>query len=347
MLKGLLIIPYRLLWRIFRRLGRTCGTVVYCAEPMDYIVLKPVLKHLPPLTFVAKNRRTQSALKSMGVSARRWPVFPRSVIMCRHAAGLFPEPLILKIGFRHGAYHFKAYTRPGRYNAFALYFVTSRREEEDARAAGIRTARAGGFPKLDPAFDGSMTPAFLDGIRKKAGADPRKRTVLFTATYDRSGMSAIGRWIGHLDRLSGSYNAWVTVHPWISRKYAQRLKAIPGVFFIEDYDILPYIVACDVMVGDTSSILAEGCALDKPMVTFRLPAARRTPDDVVRMIERFSLRIQSAEELDGAIERCLEDPSAMRVARWEAARIYFDDLDGKAGLRCAKKILEMTGPPAG
>jgi hypothetical protein len=345
-LKGLLKIPYGLLWRICRRLGRTPKTVVYCAEPMDYGILKPVLKHLPFLPFVAKNRRTQSYLKSLGLSVRRWPVFPRSVIMCRHAAAFFPEPRILKIGFRHGAYHFKSYTRPGRYNAFDLYFVTSRREEEDARAAGIRSARSGGYPKLDPAFDGSYTPAFLDGIRKKAGTDPRKRTVLFTATYDRSGMSAIDRWIGHLLRFSESYNVWVTVHPWISRKYVARLKSLRGVFFIEDEDILPYIVACDVIVGDTSSILAEGCALDKPMVTFRLPAAKRTPEDVVRMIEGFTIRIHTAGELEGAVETCLGDPAALQAARREAARIFFDDLDGTAGLRCAKKILEMTEPLA-
>ena len=342
----LLKYPYRLVWRICRLLRWTPKTAVYCAEPMDYVILKPVLRHLPPLPFVAKNRRTRSYLKSQGLNARLWPAFPRSVIMCRHAAALFPAPGILKIGFRHGAYHFKAYTRPGRYNAFGLYFVTSRREEEDARAAGIRSALAGGFPRLDPAFDGSITPESLDRIRTGAGADPSKRTVLFTSTYDRSGMSAIHRWIGHLGRFTGLYNVWVTVHPWISRKTVSRLKALRDVFFIEDYDILQYIVACDVMVGDTSSILAEGCALDKPMVTFRLPAAKRTPADVARMIGRFSVRIDSAEELDAAIETCLRDPAALRAARLEAARIFFDDLDGKSGVRCAEKILEMTEPLA-
>jgi CDP-glycerol glycerophosphotransferase (TagB/SpsB family) len=342
LLNGLLKIPYRLLWRIFRRLGPLPLTVVYCAEPMDYVILKPVLKHMPPLPFVVKNRRTRSYLKSMGLDVRRWPVFPLSVIMCRHAAALFPEPRIVKIGFRHGAYHFKKFTRPGRYNAFDLYFVTSRREEEEAKAAGIRCAFSGGYPKLDPAFDGSTTPAFLDRIRAGARTDPAKPTILFTATYDGSGMSAVGRWIGRLERFSRSYNVWVTVHPWISAKYVSRLKKLGSVFFIEDYDILPYIVACDVLVGDMSSVLAEGCALNKPMVTFRVPAARRTPDDVAALIGRFSLRIDTADELDRAVETCLEDPAALQGARMEAKRIFFESLDGKAGMRCALKILDMT-----
>jgi CDP-glycerol glycerophosphotransferase (TagB/SpsB family) len=317
-------------------------TVVYCAEPMDYVILKPVLRHMPPLPYVVKNRLTRSYLKSLGLDVRRWPVFPRSVIMCRHAAALFPEPRVVKIGFRHGAYHFKKFTRPDRYNSFDIYFVTSPREEEDAKAAGITSARSGGYPKLDPAFDGTMSPAFLDRIRAGARTDPAKRTILFTATYDGSGMSAIGRWIGSLERFSGSYNVWVTLHPWISGKYVLRLKTMGSVFFIEDYDILPYIVACDVMVGDMSSILAEGCALNKPMVTFRLPAARRTPDDIAALVGRFSVRIDTAEELDRAVGACLRDPSALQGARMEANRIFFETLDGKAGLRCARKILEMT-----
>jgi len=39
-------LPYRILWRLNNRL-KTMPAVVYCAAPLDYIILKPVLKHLP------------------------------------------------------------------------------------------------------------------------------------------------------------------------------------------------------------------------------------------------------------------------------------------------------------
>lgn len=333
--------PYCLLWRLAKRLGRRPAVAAFCAVPMDVALLRPVLKHLPAMPVVVKNRRTARYARSLGMTVRFWPSFPDAVIMCRHAVHLFPCESIVRIGFRHGAYTFKSFAGAKYYNAFDAYFLTGREELERAEAHGIRSARAVGFPKLDPAFDGTWTREKLDAFRRGLGLDPDKATVIFTATWDRSGMSAVDRWARSLGRLTDKYNILATVHPWTSGRYVRPIRRTKGVRFIEDPDTLPYLLLADVLVGDSSSIIAEFCGLDKPIVTFRVPASRRSVPHVLEMLDRISLRVDSADELPAAIAASLANPGALAGARAEASRRMFDRLDGKAGLRAAETILEM------
>lgn len=330
--------PYCLLWRLAGRMGRRPAVAAFCAVPMDVALLRPVLKHLPAMPVVVKNRRTARYARSLGMTVRFWPVFPDAVIMCRHAAHLFPCESIVRIGFRHGAYTFKAFAGAKYYNAFDAYFLTGREELERAVRHGIRSARAVGFPKLDPAFDGTWTPEKLEPLRRKLALDPDKSTVIFTATWDRSGMSAVDRWARSLLPLTDRYNILATVHPWTSGRYVRAIRRTKGVRFIEDPDTLPYLLLADALVGDSSSIIAEFCGLDKPMVTFRVPSSRRSVPHVREMLDRISLRVDSAEELPAAIAAALGNPGKLRPARAEAARHMFDSLDGKAGLRAAEII---------
>ncbi len=333
--------PYKLAWHVFKLLKKNQGVVVYCADPIDYIVLEPVLKHLPPLEVVVKNRKTARYLKKRRINFRRMPCFPEAAIKCRHAAHKFPEPKIVKIGFRHGAFHFKAFANASYYNAFDLYFMTSQKEVEEAMAKGIRSARAIGFPKLDPIFDGTINVTTVEAARLKANIDRARKTIIFTATWDKSGMSAIQKWIDHIDDFAVNYNVLVTVHPWTSKRYVQQLKNKEGIFFIDDPDILPYLILADVLIGDTSSIIAEFCALDKPIVTFRVDKTKRTVPGITCLLEDISIQVDNIDQLNDAIEYCLNNPGEKSEARQKANRMMFDQLDGKAGRRAAEIIKDM------
>ncbi|MBN1779543.1 CDP-glycerol glycerophosphotransferase family protein [bacterium] len=333
-------IPYAIAWFIKQKSGNPDSVVLYCADPLDYVVLEPVLKHLPPVTVLAKNRKTAEYLRRLNIPFKRLPLFPKTVIMARHAAHRFPLKRIRKIGFRHGAYHFKAFAGTAYYNAFDVFFMTSDTEVREAQAAGINTARALGFPKLDPAFDGTWSGAALDNFRKRTGSDPAKKTILFTATWDGAGMSAVHLWIDAIAGLTGQYNIWVTVHPWMSRRIVKRLENTPGIRFIRDPDLLPWLLLSDVVIGDNSSLLGEACALDRPLVTFRLPDAARTNPDIVRMLDNISIRISGPDELPDAIDRCLKNPSEKAVQRKEANARMFINLDGTAGKKAAEIIRE-------
>ncbi|MCI0496175.1 CDP-glycerol glycerophosphotransferase family protein [candidate division KSB1 bacterium] len=330
--------PYWTLWKLVQLFKKNPELAVYCADPLDYVVLKPAIDHLPEAIVVAKNGKTARYLKTQGIAYRRMPSFPRAVVMCRHAAHKFPVQEIIKIGFRHGAYHFKAFAKSRYFNSFDCYFVTSKIEEKLAREHGITTAVAIGFPKLDPLFDGTFDEARLNAYKKLAKIDSRKHTIFFSATWDKSGMSAIETWINQLQNLNLKYNILVTVHPWMSKKYTRKLRSMEGIFFIENPDVLPYLLIADIMVGDTSSILAEFCVLDKPIITFKTKQAKRSDPELEQLIQQFSARIESFDELQNAIEFELENPGHKSSDRQNATKIMFDDLSPAAGKKAADQI---------
>jgi CDP-glycerol glycerophosphotransferase (TagB/SpsB family) len=317
--------------------------IFYCADPIDYIIFQQIKRHLPEIEIetVVKNKRSANYLRERKIKYRKMPSFPDAVIMCRHAAYKFPEEKIIKIGFSHAAYHFKKPTKAENYNQFNVYFITSQTDVQTAQKMGINVAKAIGFPKLDPAFNGNYDSNFLINLKEKMGIDPRKKSIIFTATWDKSGMSAIDKWYNKLDKLSKLYNILVTVHPWTSQKYVQRLKSYSTIHFIEDPDILPYLMISDVLVGGSSSIIAEFCALDKPIITFRVPEARRSVLEIREMIKSISIQIDNFDEVYDAIKRCLENPNEKSAQRREANKIMFDNLDGKAGEKAAREIEKL------
>lgn len=333
--------PYTLWWHIKRLLGKTEGVVLYCASTLDYEIFAPVQKYLKPLPVVAKDKKAQQALATIGVSATRLPSFPDGVIMCRQAAYRFPATGIKKIGLRHGAYHFKPFANAASYNLLDRFFMTSSSEVKHAKAAGIRCGVAVGFPKLDPAFDGSIDAQMLVALRRDNKLDPNKKTLLFTATWDKSGLSAISQWAEKLEPLTHNYNVLVTVHPWTAAEHITHIHNTPGVHYLGNGDVLPYIMLADVCIGDASSILAECCALNKAIITFTMPEGKRTVPHVHEMIRDFSLQIENIDALDEAIKQCLSAPNAKQAQRAEANNIMFDQLDGLAGKRAADEIIAL------
>ncbi len=335
----LLKLPYTLVWHIKYRLGKTEDVVLYCANALDYQIFAPIQKHLKPLPVVAKDKKTQQELAAIGVNAARLPSFPEGVIMCRQAAYRFPAKAIKKIGVSHGAYNFKPFASAESHNLLDRYFMTSSTDVENARKAGIRSAFAVGYPKLDPAFDGTYDATFCENFRDNIGLDKNKKTLLFTATWDKSGQSAIAQWADKLARFTSRHNVMVTVHPWTSAQFVEQIRNTPGVLFIDNFDVIPYIMQADVCIGDTSSILGECCALNKAIISFKVPNNKRTVPHVQKMIREFSLQIDNASELDDAIQHCLNHPQEKRAERAEANRIMFDELDGLAGNRAADEII--------
>ncbi|MCB1754934.1 MAG: CDP-glycerol glycerophosphotransferase family protein [Gammaproteobacteria bacterium] len=332
-------IPYTLVWHFKRLTGTTPSVVFYCGTLLDLTILEPVQKYLQPLPIVAKNRALQKQLQDRGITASVLPSFPRGVIMARHAAYRFPVAGIKKICLSHGAYNFKRFASAKSHNMLDVYFFTSQADVENARRAGIKTGVAVGYPKLDKAFDGSIDKTLLDELAGRIGLDLNKKTVLFTATWDKSGISAIDRWYKELAAFTADYNVLVTVHPWTSKERLETIRNTVGVIFIEGYDVLPYIMLADVCVGDTSSIIGDCCALDKPIVTFRVDDNERSVADVSALIRSISWQVDTLDELLDTLPVALANPQQHAVERARANKVMFDELDGQAGRRAAEVII--------
>lgn len=338
----LLPLVYSPVWYIAKRLRKTLKIAFYAADPLDYEMLLPIARHLDfPLEIIAKNRKTRDYLKTKGIPYKRYPAFPEIVIMGRHAAYKFPVKTIKKIGFDHGLYQFKRWTRPKMYNLFDVYFVSSQTQVQNSREKGIRTTKAIGYPKIDKVFNGEISDAKLQNIRKILNIDPAKKTVIFTSTWDVAGLSALQRWINRVGELKDNYNLLLTAHTWTKQKYLEQLKSIEGAHYIDSFDITEYLMIADVFIGDYNSLIGEFCALDKPIITFKVPKSDRIVPAVHKMIAEISTQVDTFDELPEAIEMCLKNPQKKEAARAQANRTMYYALDGQAGKRAATVITEV------
>lgn len=321
---------YSLCWRILKLFKARTETVFYCHTTLDLQNWLPVQKYLKPIPLVSDKANTRKELRAMGYIVKPLPVYPKAVIMCRLAAHKFPSRKVIKIGMRHGAYHFKRMSKAGNFNLFQLYLFTSPQDLAKAKSIGVSCGEVGGFPKLD---------SYL-AVKEAPAAPGCKKRLLFTATYDLSGMSAIHLWLERLPELTAKYDIYVSLHPWMSESIKARIAVLPGIHYVQD-NPLPSICSADLCVVDTSSVIAEICALDKPLISWALGTAERSVSQITEILERCSIRISSFDELEAAIERVFTQADEHGKARAEANAIFFDRLDGKAGKRSAEHIVKL------
>lgn len=330
--------PYKLGFYIAKLFNRNKGLVFYCGDPLDYEMFVPIKKHLPKIDIVAKNKKTRNYLTKNGINFLRMPVFPKAVIMARHAPYKFPVKSIIKIGFDHGLYQFKRWTSPENYNRFNAYFVSSPEQVKIARTLNITSTKAIGYPKLDNAFNGTYNEVYLNKIKTELNLAPNKKTIIFTSTWNIDGLSALDRWIDRVGELSEEYNVLVTVHTWTAKSKIDLLKSIKGITFLDKFDVTPYIMIADVFVGDYNSLIGEACALNKPIITFRVPESKRSIKEVRKMIESISIQIDSFDEINQAIFSSVGNPDEKIEEREIANSIMYLALDGEAGKRASEEI---------
>ena len=333
---------YNIVWSLLKLFRRKKKYILYCDDAFDIELYKNIGKYLADVEIVAKNNAVKRALLSLGYQkVSPLPYFPDGVIMFRNMAWKFPHKKIKKIGFKHGAYNFKRHSKAHYYDMFDIFFLSSESEIENVRRLGVKTNLYPAYPKIDSIFDGSITPEVLERLSAKIGLNPQKKTLLFSATWDGSGMSAIDRWYDKIDTLADNFNLLVTVHDWTSQKYIEALRHNPNIYFITDFDRIPYIMLADICISDTSSLIAEFCILDKPVITFKINETTRTLPEVIDLIEKISLRINNFEEIGIAVQTLLKNPTMHHLGRLRAKQIMVGIPDGLSGKRAAEKIIAL------
>jgi len=338
-------LPYNFAWRLHKLLFPKKLHLVHIEDSFDFFLFANVSKHLKPLDAVVSSKDLIPRLFKMPNPPRKiylYPFcFPDSVIMFRNAAWKYPVKKIVKIGLEHGAYNFKRFPKAYYYNLFNLYLMTSFADVKRLKTLGAKPVKAIGYPKSDPLFDGSYSPQMLDKLRAELQLDPGKPTVFFSSTWDGSGMSAIHKWFDKLHIIKDTYNILVTLHPRMSDSYKKDLRKQPGIYYIEAMDIYPYLLLADVCIGDTNSLIAEFCIVNRPIITFSIKATKRTLDDVIELIKGISIRIDDFSELPAAVIQAMETAETTSEKRKNVISTLIDPLDGKAGWRAAQEIINL------
>ncbi|MEJ5245585.1 MAG: CDP-glycerol glycerophosphotransferase family protein [Bacteroidota bacterium] len=335
----LLKIPYSFLWRISEIFRKDHLIAFYCHELLDYEIFRNVHQLLPEVKIIAKSRKLSKELnKKYGINCLIYPAFPDVVIMARHSLHLFPSPKIIKIGLRHGAYHFKNFISADKYNKFDLFFFTSISEVEQATKLGIKNAEYGGFPKCDTLFDEATKNAAFK--LKQNLAYPDKPTILFSSTWDKSGIAGVHFWYDRLEEISKNNNVLVTLHPWVSKHIVEKIKNTKNVKLISNQEIYQYMLISDAFVADVSSIIAEFMLLRKPIFTFKIPIKGRLSEEIYELLEKYTIRIANFDELNSDVVRVLQD----KTKNWDyeyCLNLFFSDNLGKHSQVMAQKIKDF------
>ncbi len=140
----------------------------------------------------------------------------------------------------------------------------------------------------------------------KAANRIEKPVVLYAPTFSPSlsSASALRSEIGTLSE-KGDIHWLVKFHPLMDERIVGLYRSLesPNLQIIEDADIIPYLHAADVMVSDTSSVVAEFLILKKPVVTFRT----KSPADHI-------LNFQRPADLEASLAQALSRPKKMMSA---------------------------------
>ena len=176
-----------------------------------------------------------------------------------------------------------------------------------------------GLSKLDPLFDGSMDRT------------PLSVPVIYFASTFSPRLSAAPALVSTVESLLGlqEWHWLVHSHPRIPREVTDLYRAIRSdrLIVVEGVETLPQLLAADVMLCDTSSIISEFALLDKPVVTYRTAVPKPHVLDVT-----------SPAEIGTAIEHALDRPAQLMAA----IRAHAADTQPLRDGRASERIVQAT-----
>jgi len=210
---------------------------------------------------------------------------------------------------------------------------------------------ATGMPKLDPVFSGRHSRTALCEAH---GIDPSRRLVLYAPTFNED-LSSVYLFADRFAELAGPDRVlFIKLHGSTRlatvAAYRDLAARTPGVVFVEDPNIAPYLGGADVLISDVSSVVMEFMALDKPVILFDHPQMTRyhgyNPADIEHAWRDLGTRVG---DFDAAV-RALNDVLAQGDDRASKRREYgarlFADREGGASARVWTATLEKLAANA-
>jgi CDP-Glycerol:Poly(glycerophosphate) glycerophosphotransferase len=206
-----------------------------------------------------------------------------------------------------------------------------------------------GYPQLDPLFRRVPAPPLP--------IDPDRPTLLYAPTWNLglTSVTMLGDRLIELVRARApGLNVIIKPHPvigdwrpqWMAR-WARMAATHSGVHLVADthVDIVPYLLASDVLLSDASSVIFEFLALDRPVIAVNNPLRTADPawypEDIVWRWRDLAQEVYEARELPAAVEIALHNPSARQERRQAYARQLFGRFtDGRNAERIAERILD-------
>lgn len=180
------------------------------------------------------------------------------------------------------------------------------------------------WPKLDYLFTSPAMP-MKDNLHAQ-----EKKIILYAPTFSPTLTSAPALF-DEIKRLSDqkNYHWLIKFHPKMATQWLEQYKTLKkdNVQIIETSSINELLQTADIMVSDTSSVIGEFSLLNKVTVSLN----NKEPGD-------YLVNIQTADQLEPAIERALNPSKKLKTA----IKAYADDLHPYQDGQAAQRILSAT-----
>jgi CDP-glycerol glycerophosphotransferase (TagB/SpsB family) len=215
-------------------------------------------------------------------------------------------------------------------HCFAVGPYMMRRFGELAADAGEEQLIPVGFPKTDRLLDGSLD---RHAIQRSLGFDGTRPVLLYapTGAHDNS-LETLGEEL--LMRLSGQDRYDVLVkphdHPKKPIDWFARLAPLEGEHLrvAREPDVIPLMLASDLLISDASSVATEYTLLDRPIVFLDVPellAAAAADDDRLDLATWGRRGGRVAGSCDEALQAIADELAAPDEALGDVRRALRDD----------------------
>jgi len=187
-----------------------------------------------------------------------------------------------------------------------------------------------GWPKMDPLFTPQTRDTNSSTQIKQHLSTESKPLILYAPTFSTSLTSAPAL-KNEIKRLASQDNwHWVIkFHPRMNQSCVDEYKAMQNdnLTIAESEAILPLLQAADVLVSDTSSVVAEFLMLGKPVITYK----PRKPGP-------YLLMISEPTALANAVTEALSQPAALMTHASQFVQEMHPYNDGKS----SERVLDAT-----
>ncbi len=212
--------------------------------------------------------------------------------------------------------------------------VVTDKFEKLRKKYGYFLVRETGWPKMD-----YIMKYPTENIRDKYGFSADKKIILYAPTFSKK-MQSADALTDIIPKIIKDNEIWlIKFHEFMDKTVVQNIKNLNNdrIVLLDTHDITPYLYIADVMISDTSSVIYEFMALDKPVITFNTMARKDKGID-----------ISSADELRPTLDRILTNPeehSEIRKKHLNEVNPYLNGNISANIFKALAKIIENNELP--
>ena len=315
-------------------------TILFCMNPYSFGILEPVMQVLKEKNyefiwfvrtailekFPYQDQRFTSKIEDL-VHFNSDAIFVPGNEVPHYLRGVKTQVFHGLAGEKKGHFrirnYFDLYLTQGPY--FTRWFSKAANKHKDFRV--VET----GWPKLD-IYGKELHKYDSDklSLLKKYSA---KKIILYAPTFSPS-LTSAPHLLSQIEELAleKEYLIVIKFHDLMAKNlidsYKKLSMSFKNVLFIEERNIIKYLLIADLMISDTSSVVYEFLLLDKPVITFKNNSLAMNWDNLLS----FNGLVKSV------VRNLLEDP--FKEQRLKVLKEYHPYTDGNSAKRMVEAVEE-------